>query len=431
MLSVARRVSYLYIALCANGGTSYAWDEFEFVPPEKIECSLNEIELSGNCFRWQAFSEVFGVSTTADGFVSLQNNITQFAGATATEDGPVGAVIVLQSAPQFRWLDYQPGTLVVSTSSGAISIATAPNVSTPEPTPGIVFVKEAYITAGDQSELMFGRKRTVARFDDDVAQGLFGPFRSDRSGLSDHFRMSREGHYLPDHGLVLPNDVSLQRMGSSIQLRTALSSGWTAYAAVEEVDRPDGGVIVGGTAYDGEGLAGHVTLVSDGMLDASIDSWALHTAATADFDLVDATFALVSTTGRYWHAMGSFELTIEALRLAGSIEQVSDGETGWAASTGIVLGPFDIELGTRQQDGTSVDARQSAAVLSLTANEALTAQLEFGNYDGFGSNFLTSVSYLVGRLRWEPGGDLRAEMQHQRYSNGAANTAVSVSKVIR
>ncbi len=290
-------------------------------------------------------------------------------------------------------------------------------------------ITEAYVAIGDTTVLMAGMKGSVANFDDDEPfnfLGLFGADWSDGVGEDD------------DDG-----DPMSWTGGHVIQVTSDLGNGVSVAAGLENLDGEgddsatyDDGLFVGVLAYAGDGISAHATVLAGGVLDGTIDTWAIHAGVTAEFDMFKVRAAGYFDGETDWNVLGSAEATFDMFTLAvsgeaaevaggGAVEYGLGGSVSAAVTDGITLNLggrfYDDDSGTANTEAYEVQAQ---IVADLT--ETLTATGTVG-YLAENSQPQATV-YFDGELAWAPGGGFDAAVGAGANSEGAYWVNFSASK---
>src|SRR5690606_22568011 len=127
---------------------------------------------------------------------------------------------------------------------------------------------------------------------------------------------------------------------------------------------------VGVIAYAGDGIAAHLTMAANGVLDGAVENWGFHAGVSGSFDMIRFVAAVAGDNSGYWNALGSVAATFDMFTLAGSVEATNNGS--WGAGGSISAGVTDgvtinvggrwFHEGTSGDDGWQVAAQLVAAV---------------------------------------------------------------------
>jgi hypothetical protein len=148
---------------------------------------------------------------------------------------------------------------------------------------------EAYVSIGDSTIIMAGKKGTIQNFGDDVPLNFLGLFNSAEVDVGVKWF---DTDFLGDGGHV-------------IQITTDLGNGFAASAGLEKLDDTvpaEAGVAVGVISYAGEGISAHVTAVAGGILDGVVEDYGIHAGFTGSFDIVKVVAAVAADDDGYWNA---------------------------------------------------------------------------------------------------------------------------------
>ena len=139
-----------------------------------------------------------------------------------------------------------------------------------------VALDEAYVSVGDTTTLVAGKRGTSVFLDDnDEPFGFIGLFNSDAVDtgvgvLDDKLTLGTEGrliqlyHAVGDSGVML--SAGLENLDGDTNTSAGSAIGTIAYAA------PDGS------------LVGHASVAAGGILDGTVEDWKTHFGATATMD---------------------------------------------------------------------------------------------------------------------------------------------------
>lgn len=290
---------------------------------------------------------------------------------------------------------------------------------------GGVVIDEAFVSVGDTTVIMAGKKGSIANFGDDEPLNWLGLFGSDWA----------------DKGVkwdIL--DENLDTGGHVIQVVSSLGNGVTAKIGLENLN-DDGlpayaGTLVGVLEYAGEGISAHVTGLVGGILDGTVEAWAIHSGFTGTFDnfKVIGAFAVQNdTVDTAWHGMLTGSATFDMFTIALSGEAL--GATGLNTDFGVggsigakVTEGVSINLGGKYFDSNNGgdDGYQVAAqlVASVTETIKLTGEVGvFGNITAASSDF-----YGKAALDWAPGGGFTSSLAGEVHQNGGYKVTFKAAK---
>ncbi|WP_156343002.1 hypothetical protein [Devosia sp. A16] len=400
-----------------------------------ISSDTNCLQITGEVkykFTWGDFrSETVGdavvVPTPADGGVGLGiggNDLNDWRSrfdawikfvATADSDfGPAKAVLKLKQVTDARvddeGLKYYGGS---TTGDEGVAFDINGNPVGVVEGPGSVILDEAYVSIGDSTVIMAGKKGSIMNKGDDEPLTWLDLFNSADvdKGVSWGPLAGTDG--LDDGGMV-------------IQVKSDLGNGFTVSAGLEDLDSvqaPLGGAgtAVGVIAYAGEGISAHVTAAAAGVLDGEVEAWGLHAGFAGTFDNFKVVLAgayghddIASTD--YWNVLASASATFDMFTLAAAFEAVNDdvdthygasGSVGVTVSEGVTL-----NLGARwfHNDTIGSDSYQVAAGVAAAVTETITLTGEIGyvNNDVLAG---TDSVYGSAKIDWAPGGGYTASLK--------------------
>ncbi|MBN9317739.1 MAG: hypothetical protein J0I99_18520 [Devosia sp.] len=372
-----------------------------------ISSDTNCLQITGEVkynFNWGDYTDngdsaVF-VDTEADGGLDLLpvgNGYNDWSSkfsawikfvATADSDfGPAKAVLKLKQK------DYKLVTDAGYSGSSAYDTSTGSSS-------GGVYMDEAYVSIGDSTVIMAGKKGSIMKKGDDEPLNWLGLFNSEDV----------------DSGVSWGPDVSIGDGGHVIQITSDLGNGVSVGAGLENLDgstASEAGTAVGYIAYAGEGISAHVTVAAAGVLDGTVEDWGVHAGFAGTFDnfkvVLAGAYGHDDVMSRdYWNVLASASATFDMFTIAASFEAVqNDGnDTDYGAGASIAATVSDgvtLNLGGRwYHEGTSGDdSYQIAASVAAAVTESITLTGEIGylnNDDG------EDAMYGSAKLAWAPGG---------------------------
>lgn len=336
--------------------------------------------------------------------------------ATADSDfGPAKAVIKIKQLKQ----------VVTGNEHGGVYTATTGLYTYPggDDTGGVVF-DEAYVSIGDATVIMAGKKGSIFNKGDDEPFNWLGLFNSEDVDAGVRFGGGKTG-------------------GHVIQVVSDLGNGVSVGAGLEALDRTDklAGAAVGVISYAGEGLTAHLSLLAAGILDSNVDEYAMHAGFTGTFEQfrVRGAFGawnVTATNVTNWNALGTAEATFDMFKLAVSGEaQNVAGIQSWGAGASASAGVTDgitINLGARWFDADTATANtegyQVAASLVAAVTETIKLTGEIGVYGNNAVPTAASVYYGAAEVAWAPGGGFTSSLKGEAYSNGAYKATFKAAK---
>jgi hypothetical protein len=288
---------------------------------------------------------------------------------------------------------------------------------------------EAYVSVGDSTVLMAGKKGTIMNFGDDVPLNFLGLFNSEKVDTGVKWNVS-----LPDGGHV-------------IQVVSDLGNGVSVGAGLEklELTGATAGTAVGVLSYAGDGIAAHVTLVAGGVLDGIVENWGIHAGVSGTFDIVKFVGAFAADNSGYWNALGSASATFDMFTIAVSGEAVQNNATSGGGNGGLDYGVggsvsaavtdgVTVNLGGRwyQDTGAADTGWQVAAQLVAAVTETITLTGEVGAYGDIEPAAFNGpydpVYYGAAQVAWAPGGGFTSSVKGEVFSNGAYRATFKAAK---
>ncbi|OEO30109.1 hypothetical protein VW23_022965 [Devosia insulae DS-56] len=330
--------------------------------------------------------------------------------ATADSDfGPAKAVLKLKQVTDARVDDegvkYYGGS---TTGDGGTVFDPGGNPIGTVSGPGSVVLDEAYVSIGDSTVIMAGKKGSIMNKGDDEPLTWLDLFNSED--------VDRGVSWGP-----LPSSEGLDDGGMVIQVTSDLGNGFTLSAGLENLDgaqtAPFGlggaGTAVGVIAYAGEGISAHITGAAAGVLDGEVEAWGVHAGFAGTFDNFKVVLAgayghdEVGVINDYWNVLASASATFDMFTIAGAVEAVDlDGDTDFGASGSISVAATEgvtINVGGRWYQSNIAgqgDSYQVAAGVSAAVTESITLTGEVGYVNGD----FDELFYGSAKLAWAPGG---------------------------
>ncbi|MCP8882536.1 hypothetical protein NIM87_03410 [Devosia sp. XJ19-1] len=380
------------------------------------------------------------------GGVTYEFNWGDYAGAAWTVDAEAGGYDIMDnddlagadndwSSDVDSWLkfvgtassDFGPASATIKIKNEHKSVVEN-EVQTTVPSANVV-IDEAYVSVGDTTTIMAGKKGSIANFGDDEPMNFLGLFNSE--GV--------------DTGVMFDKDQP-QEGGHVIQVVTTVADGVTLKAGLENLDDTvvaDAGTAVGVIEYAGNGIKAHVTGLVGGILDGTVDDWAVHAGFTGTFDnftvLGAAAYSYdVAASAAYWNVLGSakatfdiFEIAISGEALGGDIWDEQYGVGGSIGAT--VTEGVKLNLGARwfDEDTSAADTEtvQIAAQIVAAVSETITLTGEVGY---FATNEVAATPdtdlYGSAQLAWAPGGGFTSSIKGQVHSTGAYKVTFKAAK---
>ncbi|WP_108397676.1 hypothetical protein [Devosia submarina] len=322
--------------------------------------------------------------------------------------------------------------------------------------PDGLFIDEAYVSIGDTTVIMAGKKGSIANLGDDSPFNVLGLFTSD--GID---------------GKGVGVDGDDDRLGGhSIQVVSDLGNGVNVGLGLEDLNGDSDllrgevppawqhGTLVGVVGYAGENITAHVTGLAFGILDGDVESWAIHAGATGTFDAFKVRGAVAyldnykfgssikgQGAGNVLNGLLSVEGTFDLFKLALSGE-FADVDTdfgadwtdyGFGGSVGVgVTEGVSINLAARyfHDDLNDFDTTQVAVQVVAALTETIKATGEIGAY--LGDHFTVEGSggvpvdeeiiYGAAELAWAPGGGFTSSVRGEVNSTEAYKVTFKAAK---
>jgi hypothetical protein len=429
-----------------------------------ISSDTNCLQLSGGVsyeFNFGDFRSEGAVARTFDGNrnVPYGNEPTDWSskveawlkavGTADSDFGPAKAVIKIKEVDITR---------VNRTTSSAGVVTTAVDN---DGEPNGLFIDEAYVSIGDTTVIMAGKKGSIANLGDDEPFNFLGLFNSDAidgKGVG----VDADTTYLGGHVIQVVSDL-----GNGVNVGVALENlNMDSNANSTAADRY--GTAVGVLSYAGEGITAHITGAAIGILDGTVDSWFVHAGATGTFENFKVRGAISYwdhfrygdqggkftttaggvTTGNdidVLNALLSVEGTFDLFKLAlsGEVANTRDNtagatytDYGFGASLGAAVAEgVSINLGARYffDDVADESTWQVAAQIVAAVTETIKLTGEIGGY--FGNAIANSTSfdndsifYGAAELAWAPGGGFTSSVKGEINSESAYKVTFKAAK---
>lgn len=286
-------------------------------------------------------------------------------------------------------------------------------------------LQEAWVSFGDATVLMVGRKGSIEKVDNDAPFNYLGLFRSsDIDAGVNHSRTMRVG-------------------GTSIQVVSEVADGISVGAALESLadDFNEGGnrgtgTFVGFVEAKGGWGSAHATVYVNNILNNVASEWAIHTGATFNFDNFKVRAALAADDSGFWNGLLSGEAAFDLFTLAASTEFTSNDELGFGASAGFqATDDIKINLGFRYLDsdttiaGGTTESWQAALQVVATLTETITATGAVGVYGGGTLPVANDpVAYVDLGVDYNPGGGFKTGAGVNINALGAYEVRFNASK---
>lgn len=307
--------------------------------------------------------------------------------ATADSDfGPAKAVLKLRQETRVR-ITNEGGANTGDTTSG-------------------VELDEAYVSIGDSTVIMAGKKGSIFNDGDDAPLNWLGLFNSEDVDVG-------VSNYADGNGQI---SELINIGGHVIQVTSDLGNGVSISGGLENLNDTTAsraGTAIGVIAYSGDGLSAHASFAAGGILDGDIEAWAAHAGFAGTFDMfkfvVAGSYGSVDGGVDVWDVLASASATFDMFTLAASFEAADDGSDtdygfGGSASFAVSDG-VTVNLGGRYyfEDGANDDNYQLAASVSAEVTETITLTGEVG-YLFAEDAAQEDLFYGSAKLAWAPGG---------------------------
>lgn len=263
-----------------------------------------------------------------------------------------------------------------------------------------VVLDEAYIAIGDKTVLMVGLKDSIVEDGGDTSFTFQEMFNEDEAS-----------------GVGFNSDATntdIDDGGHAIQIVSDLENGFIVGAALEDID--DRGTLVGIVQYGSDIIDAHVTVLADEVLMGSVKDWAVHSAATADFDDFRVRAAVAFNNDGWWNVLGTADAEFDMFTLAVGAEATSEDELGLAGSISAeVTKEVTLNLGSRAFREADAD---------LTVDTVFEAEYEFseaitliagGGYI-YESDSPAGITYGRASLEWNSDDLFEAELSARVHS---------------
>lgn len=409
-----------------SGGVKYEfyWGDY------KDEPILGNVGLTDNVLGVGGDITTIGAGSGALGETDWRSKTSawlKFVGSSDSDFGTAKAVLKLQLNDRY---DVK--------NEGAV-VAHPDNLS--EDTSKLI--DEAYVSVGDSTVLMAGKKSTIGNFGDSQPFNFLRTF----------------GYNEVDNGILLEGDED-GFGGHVIQIVSDLGNGVNVGVSLENLDggwdydvEGDGilertnsqlaGTLVGVVSYTGETLTAHLTGFTGGILDGEADFYGIHAGATGTFEQFKVRAAIGYLQNEViddskLHALISAEAGFDMFTVALSGEYTDVyGKQGYgvAGSVGATISDgIKLNLGSRwfHDDTNDLDTVQVAAQLIAAVTETIEVTGEVGGYFGNGVEFnnagVDSIGYGALGVKWAPGGGFTSSLKGEVTTESAYKVSFTAEK---
>ena len=387
-----------------SGGVEYEFKWGNYAPGSLLVQTAKGGGAGTNAFN---VANDGGVAPLEKDWESKLKAWVKFVGTASSDFGPASAVIKLQQKQY---------TLITGADTGTTSGSGSANAG--------VVLDEAYVSVGDTTVIMAGKKGSIMKKGNDEPLNFLGLFNSEAVDKGVNWGVGSVG----DGGHV-------------IQIASDLGNGISVAAGLEKLDFSStvagaftgAGTAVGVISYAGDGIAAHLTVAAAGVLDGVVEQWGYHAGFAGTFDMFRIVAAIAGDNTGYWNGLASAEASFDMFKLAASVEaaNTTDGQDyGFGVSgSAAVTDTVTINLGGRwyRDASAAVDAYQVAAQLVAAVTETITLTGEVGIYDTTLNN-AADTFYGAATVAWAPGGGFTTSLKGEAYSNGAYKATFKAAK---
>ncbi len=352
---------------------------------------------------------------------------TQASGFTASQSGTVYASGTAPVVTNPSTSGTGVGITVSSSVTSAASVSSASFAGTfasygsGSSTDGVIF-DEAYVSIGDSTVIMAGKKGSILNDGDDEPLNWLGLFNSD------------------DVDTGVGASVDIEDGGHVIQVTSDLGNGFSVAAGLENLDGSDygdgfydfsddsyaenpAGTFIGVMSYAGDGISAHVSFAADGILAMDVQDWMVHAGFAGTFDNFKVVLAGAFDSDEYFNVLASASATFDMFTIAGSVEAAGyDGDMDFGAGASISAAVTDgvtLNLGGRWYHNDSIDADgyEVAAQVEAAVTETITVTGKVGYVSSEQTD--SDLFYGSGKLAWAPGGGFTSSLEGKLNSDGA------------
>lgn len=276
-------------------------------------------------------------------------------------------------------------------------------------TDGVIF-DEAYVSIGDATVIMAGKKGSILNKGDDEPLNWLGLFNSE------------------DVDTGVGASVDIDDGGHVIQVTSDLGNGFSVKAGLENLNGSDywsAGTAIGVLEYAGDGISAHVSFAADGILAMEIEDWMVHAGFAGTFDNFKVVLAGAFDSDEYWNVLASASATFDMFTIAASFEAAGwsgyDPDYGAGASiTAAVTDTVTLNVGGRWYHDAyngGLDSYEVAAQVEAAVTEQITLTGKVGFVSSEYAN--ADVFYGSGKVAWAPGGGFTSSLEGKINSEGA------------
>jgi hypothetical protein len=415
-----------------SGGVSYEFNWGDYRAPEA------DVARTFDSVRRTSYGDEVGDWTS-----KVEAWLT-FVGTASSDFGAAKAVITLKEVDFTRTQETDTGIAGgVATFGGGVGGSTDFDS---DGEPDGLFIDEAYVSIGDTTVIMAGKKGSIANIGDDAPFNVLGLFTSDG---------------IDGKGVGIDGDDD-RLGGHSIQVVSDLGNGVNVGIGLENLNGHSDlyrdkvpaaythGTLVGVVGYAGENITAHLTGLAFGILDGDVESWAIHAGATGTFDAFKVRAAVAYLDNHKYtdrdvlNALASVEGTFDLFKIAlsGEVADVSGADDytdyGFGGSVGVgVTEGVEINLAARYfyDDLNDFDTTQVAVQVVAALTETIKATGEIGVYlgdhftvEGTTTPIDDEIIYGAAELAWAPGGGFTSSVRGEVNSADAYKVTFKAAK---
>lgn len=395
-----------------------------------ISSDTNCLQITGSVeysFKWGNY---------APGVLLVQTAETGGAGTedfNVANDGGVAPLELDWESRVTSWIkfvatadsDFGPAKAVIKIKDVQVTVATDEVAALGGSDTGGPIFDEAYVSIGDSTVIMAGKKGTIMNFGDDVPLNFLGLFNSENVDTGVKWSKPLANDFLGDGGHVIQITSDL---GNGVSVKAGLENLGDTVAA-------QAGTATGVIEYAGDGIAAHLTVAAGGVLDGNVEYWGYHAGFSGTFDIVKVVAAVAGDSSGYWNALASASATFDmfTLALSGEAANTTGGtDYGFGASaSAAVTDGVTINVGGRWYHDASTlnDAYQVAAQVVAMVTETVTLTGEVGMYADSDALLEDSDTfYGSAQVAWAPGGGFTSSLKGEVYANGAYKATFKAAK---
>lgn len=367
----------------------------------------------------------------------------KFVGTADSDFGPASATIKLKSLTDTVVTNEQAPTVGGDATTNGVG------------SNGAWIVDEAFVSVGDTTVIMAGKKGSVANFGDDEPFNWLGLFNSDAVDKGVMFAKNHPktgGHVIQvvsDLGNGVGVKLGLENLEGSTSDAIVYPTAAGGFATLPgRTSGQAAGTLVGVLEYAGEGITAHVTGLAGGVLDGVVEDWAVHAGVTGTFDAFKVraagAYSSHAANTNYWNVLGSAQATFDMFTIALSGEAAGGQVGGVALANQVGVGGsigatvtegVSINLGGRWYDentaNPNTEGYQVAAQLVAAVTETIKVTGEIGVYGTNKPAVQQTDFYGKAELAWAPGGGFTSSIAGEAHQNGAYKVTFKAAKAFQ